>query len=374
MLNFPGMTPPRVANVLETRDLGSLTGSVGEKITDPAGGGLDGIPDVQRVQLEGFNNTTARQFNARVDFSLTQNDLIAFSTYIVPVTNDFNEATGGNNARPAGDFTSTRRNMVGTLLWNRTLSPTMINEARFNVTRWYFNEIDSNPDMPWGLPRLNVNQPAGENLLISYGPGIDPGVFYQTTYNVRDTLTKVVNSHALKFGGDLIREQNNDKAPWAGRPSYNFDNIWSFANDAPASEGTTFFDPTSGAFTDLAAYARGSYYALFAQDDWKIRPNLTVNLGLRWEYFAPLRSANNRISNLVLGPNGALTGASLKLGGDLYEPDRNNVGPNSASRGCRIASPTSSSSAAASASAITGCRDRGCWSRGSIRRTLPASS
>ena len=44
-----------------------------------------------------------------------------------------------------------------------------------------------------------------------------------------------------------------------------------FANDAPTSEGTTFFDPATGAFTDLAAYARNKYYALFVQDDWKVR-------------------------------------------------------------------------------------------------------
>ena len=135
--------------------------------------------------------------------------------------------------------------MVGTLLWTRTLSPTMINEARFNVTRWYFDEIKSNPETPWGLPRLWVNQAVGtENPLLSYGPGVGPGVFYQTTYNFRNTLTKVVNSHALKFGGDIIREQNNDKAPWAGTPEYHFNTMWSFANDAPFDE-VAFYDPTS---------------------------------------------------------------------------------------------------------------------------------
>jgi hypothetical protein len=327
-LDYPGMTPPRVANVLDVRDVGSLTGAPGERITDPLGGGLDGIPDIQRVELEGFTNTSARQFNARVDYQVTTNDLVAFSTFFVPVDTDSGDpAVWGNTARPFGDFTSERRNMVGTLLWTRTLSPTMLNEARFNVTRWYFDEIASNPDMPWGLPRLWVNQATGtENPLFSYGPGVGPGVFYQTTYNFRNTLTKVMNSHALKFGGDVIFEQNNDKAPWAGTPEYHFDTMWSFANDAPFDE-VAFFDPATGAFTELTAYARSSYYGLFAQDDWKIRPNLTVNMGLRWEYFSPLRSKNDHISNLILGPNDGLIGASLQVGGDLYESDWNNFAP-----------------------------------------------
>lgn len=326
ILNYPGMTP-RISSVLQRRDVGSLTGGPGDLVESPNGGGLDGIPDIQQVQVEGFNKTTARQFNARVDFTLTPNDQLAFSTYVVPNDSEFNEATGGNNGRPFGDFRSERRNMVGTLLWTRTISGTMINEARLNVTRWYFDEIASNPDMPWGFPRANVNQTAPENLSFGYGPGVGPGVFYQTTYNLRNTLTKVVNSHALRFGADIIREQNNDKAPWAGRPTYTFSNLWSFANDAPTSEGTTFFDPETGAFTELTAYARSAYYALFAQDDWKVRPNLTLNLGLRWEYFSPLRSKNDRIANLILDQNGGLAGARLETGGDLFEPDRNNFAP-----------------------------------------------
>ena len=327
-LDYPGMTPPNIQTVLDTRDVGSLAGAPGQAVASPLGGGLDGVPDIQRVQLQGFNNTVARQFNGRVDYSVTDADLVAFSTYFVPVDTDSNDpAVWGNTARPVGDFTSERRNMVGTLLWTRTLSPTMINEARFNVTRWYFDEVASNPNQPWGLPRAWVNQAVDtDNPLFSYGPGIGPGVFYQTTYNFRDMVTKVVNTHTLKIGADVIFEQNNDKAPWAGTPEYHFNSLWNFANDVPFDH-VGFFNPADGSFTDLAAYARSSYYALFAQDDWKARPNLTVNLGLRWEYFSPLRSKNDQISNLVLGPDGGLLGASLKVGGALHEADRNNFSP-----------------------------------------------
>ncbi len=337
-LSFPGMTPPRVASVQNRTcaelnsdptfrcqavagglDIGSPTGAIGQRVPGD-GGGLDGIPDVRFANVTMPDSTKSKQFNMRIDYQVTKNDLVAFSTYFVPSTHVFN-ASWANSGRPGLDFTSARRNRVGTLLWTRTLSPTMVNEARFNVTRWYFDEAKSNPKVGFGIPRDNV----------CFGPCItfgsfSPGVFFQNTYNFRDTVSKVVNAHALKFGVDIIREQNNDKAPWAGRPNFDFGNLWNFANDAPINENA-FFDPKTGAFTDLAAYARANYYALFAQDDWKLRPNLTLNLGIRWEYFAPLFSKNGRIANLVLGPNGSLLGASIKTGGNLFKPDRNNFGP-----------------------------------------------
>jgi hypothetical protein len=339
ILNFPGMTPPRVAGVQNRDcaflgvndparcqavsgglDIGSPTGAIGQRV-GPTGGGLDGIPDVQFVNLTIPDNTTAQQFNPRIDFQATAKDLIAFSAYLVPNTRTFNDA-GGNKGRPGLDFTSARRNTVGTLLWTRTISPTMVNEARFNVTRWYFDEFQSNPNIGWGLPSAN----ACFEQCVNFANHLGPGVFYQTTYNFRDTVSKVVNAHALKFGVDIISEQNNDQAPWASRPTFDFGNLWNFANDAPTNE-SAFFDPATGSFTSLAAYARAKYYGLFVQDDWKARPNLTLSLGLRWEYFSPLRSANGSITNILLGQNGSLLDARLKTGGALYNPDRNNFGP-----------------------------------------------
>lgn len=340
ILGFPGMTPPRVASVQSascaslgvtdaTRcqavsgglDIGSPTGTIGQAVSN-VGGGLDGIPDVQFAGLSLIRSNKSEQYNTRIDYQATQNDLVAFSTYVVPNTTNSNDNGGGDRARPGLDFNSGRRNTVGTLLWTRTLSPTLINEARFNVTRFDFNEVQPNSDIGYGIPQINVQF----EQTIPFGSHTGPGVFFQNTYNFRDTLSKVAGAHGLKFGVDIINEQNNDRAPWAGRPTFEFSNLWSFANDAPNAENA-FFDPATGAFTDLAAYARSNYYALFAQDDWKVRPNLTLNLGLRWEYFAPLRSKRDRVANLVLGPNQDLLGASIQSGGNIFNPDRNNFGP-----------------------------------------------
>ncbi len=305
-------------------DIGSINLAAIPGTAQPdTGGGLDLIPDIQFAQLILPSSGTAQQFNARVDYQVTKSDLVAFTMHWVRNDNTFNDAWG-NRARPTLDFTSARRARSAALLWTRTISPTLLNEARFNVSRWYFNEVDSNPEYGWGIPKTIVC--AGPNCSNWGGGAVGPGVFFQTSYNFRDTVSKVWNAHSLKFGVDYIKEQNNDRAPWAGRPTYWMGNPWNFANDFANQQGA-FFDPQTGAFTDLRAYARSTYYSLFAQDDWKVRPNLTLNLGLRWEYYSPLRSANDRISNLVLGPNGDLLGASIRTGGDPYAPDRNNFGP-----------------------------------------------
>ncbi len=154
-----------------------------------------------------------------------------------------------------------------------------------------------------------------------------PGVFYQTTYNFRDTVSSTLGRHSLKFGADLYWEQDNDDEAFAARPQYNFRNFWDFANDAPYSESGNF-NPKTGAPTSATKYIRSGIYAGFIQDDYKLKPNLTLNLGLRWEYFSPVHEKYGNISNVLLGslPD-PLTGVRLKVGGNLYNASKNNWGP-----------------------------------------------
>src|SRR6202162_5037102 len=121
------------------------------------GGGLDGVPDIAFVQTTNPTQSTATQYNGRVDFQATHSDLITFSMYYVPN----NKTDFVDNARAANLWNSDRTNESGALLWQHTFAPTLINEARFNVSRWYFNELQSNPQEPFGLPQDVLNNPLG---------------------------------------------------------------------------------------------------------------------------------------------------------------------------------------------------------------------
>jgi len=255
---------------------------------------------------------------------------VAFSLFTVPLTKTFLPG-GWVDGRQYNTFNTDGKNETAALLWNRTINSTIINEARMNVTRWYFDEIKSNPQAPFGVPNVNITAGSfGGNGLKTVQAGFccGPGVFYQTTYVFRDTLSKVHASHVLKFGGEVAKEQNNSATTWAARPTFDFNNLWSFANDAPNDEGTVTYNPKTGVPSDFRKYFRSSTFGFFAQDNWKVKPNLTLTLGLRYDYFTPLGEKFGRLSNIMLGQGAsALTGAKIKTGGDYTNPDRNNFGP-----------------------------------------------
>ena len=133
-------------------------------------------------------------------------------------------------------------------------------------------------------------------------------------------------SHALKFGVDITREQNNDNESGAERPNYQFRGLLNFANDACCFDEKVAVDGRTGGLPNGQRYFRSAAYSLFVQDDWKIRPNLTVNLGLRWEYFPPVTEAQGVLSNYIFGTQGFINGG-VKVVSQLYSADKNNFGP-----------------------------------------------
>jgi hypothetical protein len=288
---------------------------------------FDGVADIQFVQNSSPSSSTAAQYNGRLDFNATSKDLIFFSIYWVPQS-----ATSFNGAnRPVNLFNHTQTNSAFTAGWSHTFSPTLLNEVRANAAGWRWQDLKNNPQAAWGLANENFSTAFGAQSIGTISPeafGIGaPGTFDQWTYAAKDVLTKVHGTHTMKFGGEVTKLQFADVSPWSARPSYSFNNFWDFLNDAPQGETATF-NPITGVPTDFRKDTRSTLVGIFAQDNWKVKPNLTLTFGMRWEYFGPISEKNGHLSSVRLGTGpDLLTGMKLQVGGTLYNPSTNNFGP-----------------------------------------------
>jgi hypothetical protein len=303
-------------------DIGSFTGSPGT-YTTLTGGGLDGVPDIAFAQLSTPASVSANQYNGRVDYT-RNNDSLALSMYFTSL--DSVAASNPQAARPIADLPFTPLNSAATVTYTRVLTPALLNEARGNLTRFASNQLAAASNANFQVPSVQIEGLGVPNILFG-APQADatPSILAQNTYEGRDTLSWVRGNHVLRSGLEFRNEQDNNNLLGGARPLYSFTGLWNLANSAPIFEQINV-NPTTGAPADAQRYFRTRTYALFVQDDWKVTHNLTVNLGLRWEYFTPLREKYNNLTNLQFGAN-FLQDASVVPVNKLYHQDRNNFGP-----------------------------------------------
>ena len=303
-------------------DIGSINTPLGQNV-DP--NNFDGIPDVTLASVVVPDSTRGNQYNTRIDFNRGTKDQFAVSTYFTKLDN----FSGSGSGRPFEDLTFQPFSSAATLTYIRTISANMLNEARFNFTRFNANELDALGGGDLSIPRLQVQ---GFGAAFTFGGppsfGINRGTpnnRTQNTYEVRDTVTFLRGNHAIKIGGEMRREQNNNNEVSEARPEFVFKSLLDFANDSVFFQNIAI-DPRTGGAANGQRYFRSNTYGFFIQDDYKLRPNLTLNLGLRYEYQTPLTEKEGRLTNYEFGPNGIVDGRLVPVE-RLHDPDRNNFAP-----------------------------------------------
>ena len=284
------------------------------------GNGLDGKADIANYITVSNSTSSKAQYNGRLDADVSAKDRISFSIYWVPQSSSFlNGPSRGYNF-----FHHSQINEAYSAIWNHTFSSSFLNEARVNAAGWHWNEVTSNPQSPVGLPSDSIDQ-IGSITVSSFGPSVG-SILNQWTYSFKDVATKIIGNHTLKFGGEVTRLFYLNDCAGCGVPSYNFFNIWDFLNDAPQSESSGF-DPHTGFPTTQRQDDRTNIWGFFAQDDLKLRKNLTVNLGLRWSYFSPLSSKEGNMFVATPGTGSAvLTGLTVRRG-NSWKAQKDNFGP-----------------------------------------------
>jgi trimeric autotransporter adhesin len=190
--------------------------------------------------------------------------------------------------------------------------------------------VSSNP-FDWGLPNLSFS---GFTSLNDINPVLDRN----QTLTFADFMIWTHGKHTLRWGGDFRRIQINTETASDARGSFIFTGINTGNDFADFLEGLP--QQTSVQFGENNYHFRGNSWDLFVQDEWRVRGNLSFNLGLRYEYVSPFTEISNRIVNLNVAPeflnnpnfNPADAVAPVLPGQDgapttLVKPDRNNFAP-----------------------------------------------
>jgi len=181
--------------------------------------------------------------------------------------------------------------------WSHTVSPLIINEFSFGYLK--MDGLRNQTDQPaMMLPNISLQY---QSTGIALG---GPNEWIQHNYNWRDVLSWVRTSHTLKFGFDAW--YGDDHALFHGgsaKPSFYFNNLLDLVLERPYSESNIAFDPLTGQVARYDYWYKMKTFGGFVQDEWKVRPNLTLTLGLRWDDFGnPYPVEGTKLGNIVLAP------------------------------------------------------------------------
>ena len=258
---------------------------------------INGVVANNYVFTSPSSNPFTRYFG-RLDYQVTANNRIT----ITESEGDNPGESFGAGICPIGCQSNdvSKNNAQISDVW--TINPRMTNEVRFGYTNqlnffqpltlgkgyptqlgWKFAKSDNFPDIQINGYNQGCN---GSTVLCSQSNA----VYKEHVYNPSDVVTLIVGRHILHFGGELLIYQNNSTA-WgnlnAGTMGYT--GIYTASTQGDSSTGASYADFLLGQTQSWSANETPEYGGrmklpqLFIQDDYKLRPNLTVNLGLRYQ-------------------------------------------------------------------------------------------
>jgi outer membrane receptor protein involved in Fe transport len=203
--------------------------------------------------------------------------------------------------------------------WTHMFKPEVVNEFRLGYNRINAHRLQLNantnvsadpsinfPGVPYGPDLGGLPQLTFSDVATLGSPTFLPSIELQNSYTLAENLTWVKGRNTWKFGTEIRREEFTINQPAAARGTLGFDNT---LTDNPSAIGTGgegfasfMVGLTNGGSIDNVHnvdYFRNTY-AFYAQDDWKITPNLVLNLGLRYELFGTVSDRFNDIGNFLL--------------------------------------------------------------------------
>ncbi|MGB9462473.1 MAG: TonB-dependent receptor [Candidatus Acidiferrum sp.] len=293
-------------------------------------------------QAAGTNNS--KELTMRFDFNISQKDRISATLggSRNPVLNPFD----GSGVSGFGDINETKNYFTG-FTYTHTFTPNLLNE--FRVTTQRNNVLSAKPQSnlpgPTALGFTNVtpDETTGPPILFFDSTGLTvgfspqgPSTLIQNAFVYNDTLSWTHGRHTFKFGGGFSAYETNINF------DFFVDGSFDFVGDGGIGTGNDFADFLTGQPIDYfqapkaATNARTKFSFGFAQDEWRVKKNLTLTLGVRYEYSTPKSDTHGDTFDVIPGlqstvfPNAPV---GLVFPGDVGAPrgvnfpDKNNWAP-----------------------------------------------
>lgn len=276
------------------------------------------------------------QYNTRIDHMFSPRDMV-FGSFSYS-----NEDRDLKALRPLGGEAFPLRNRLVTLTWNRTISPTMLNEFRFGFNR----------SVTYRLSETSFTQDYAKELFGLQNLATQPIVFGVPSFNVTgfgsigsisqaigatdenlqftDNFSVIRGKHNMRTGFQLSRQAYFQVTNFSGNPSFSFDGRYS-GLQTTAGVGLADFllgvpSSAGGAIGDGEQDMRTNFYGAYIQDDWRLAPNFTINIGIRYEFARSPVEINNR-SLFFSTEQRRVILAGQGVRPDIVDPDYNNWAP-----------------------------------------------
>jgi outer membrane receptor protein involved in Fe transport len=269
---------------------------------------------------------------AKIDYNLNADNQISGRYFFANSFQSFPLGVGGGNNLPNTNTNAPIRAQLVSLSWVRTLSPEKVNEARFGWNRYrngFFPQdagLYGDPNVSLGLNTLDLLGPDTANPRDFGLPTIDVGGLaslgssgfsnprnrVDSNYQGFDNFSWKINKHDVKFGGEVRRTTVSSFNDLLARSELDFGSLADFLEGG--------LDGGTANVGNTTRFAHQNSLAFYVQDGYHVTSRLTVNLGLRWDYFGVIGTDGNQIS--IYNPAVGLVRPS-----QIYPKDFNNFSP-----------------------------------------------
>jgi hypothetical protein len=298
---FPAGTPYATifpTGHVPTVDLNSIATSLTTKFVPLPNSGIN------TFEFNPVTTTITDQYIGRVDFNATKKDLLWGYFFIQP-----NSSTDGlpftGATLPGFAETSLAHTKQFTIAWDHTFSSSTVNEFRLGYQRLNFvavQPVTSTLPSSAGFTGISPQDAAGAGIPLITLPGLftlgfsnnGPQPRKDQTYQLNDNFSKIIGRHSLKFGVDLRRSGVENPFFFNNNGNYTFGGAGTFSTGNEAADFLLgipdSYAQSGGGFID----ARTQTYYTYAQDQYKLRNNLTITFGVGWQIDTPLKDIFNK--------------------------------------------------------------------------------